>query len=128
MFLHLSVSHSVHRRGRPQCMLGCPPGPAPPPGTRHPLRSIHPWDQPPPGADTPWDQAPQKQTPREQAPPGSRHTPTSRAPREQAPPSRLLLLRTVRILLECECILVDVNFTLISVEDFSGWKDSHNLS
>ena len=38
MFLHLSVSHSVHRGCLPQCMLGyTPPRPDTPPGqTRHP--------------------------------------------------------------------------------------------
>ena len=37
MFLHVSVSHSVHRGGLPQCMLGIqPPQEQTPPGTRHP--------------------------------------------------------------------------------------------
>ena len=46
MFLHLSVSHSVHGGGLPQCMLGYPPGPGTP-GSRHPP----PWEQTsPPGA------------------------------------------------------------------------------
>ena len=48
MFLHLSVSHSVHRGGLPQCMLGYHP-----PGPGNPL----------------------EQTPRDQAPPRSRHPP-----------------------------------------------------
>ena len=44
MFLHLSVSHSVHTGGGclPQCMLGYTPPPPPeqtPPGSRHPLCS-----------------------------------------------------------------------------------------
>ena len=42
MFLHLSVSHSVHRGGLPQCMLGYHP-----PGTRHPP------EQTPPGPGIP---------------------------------------------------------------------------
>ena len=69
MFLHLSVSHSVHRgMCVPQCMLGYTPqkadiplGSRHPPGSRHPLGSRHPpvADNPPgsrhlaPVADTP---------------------------------------------------------------------------
>ena len=34
MFLHLSVSHSVHRGGLPQCILGYIPGQTPPPPSR----------------------------------------------------------------------------------------------
>ena len=60
MFLHLSVSHSVHREGGlPQCMLGChTPGPGTPtpleadtpgPGTLPPGPGTHPH---PPGAET----------------------------------------------------------------------------
>ena len=78
IFLHLSVSHSVHRGVSAQCMLGIhhpqadsPPGQTPswadPPGR-------------PPWADTP------RQTPRDRHPP---------------PPRRWLLLRTIRVLLEC---------------------------
>ena len=57
IFLHLSVIHSVHRGGLPQCMLGyhTPPGPGrPPPRTRQttPPRPGRP--QPPPDqADPP---------------------------------------------------------------------------
>ena len=51
MFLHMSASHSVHRGGLPQCMLGY----------HHPSRSrpplprdqAHPQDEATPGADTP---------------------------------------------------------------------------
>ena len=48
MFLHLSVSHSVHRGGcLPQCMLGYTPRQKPPwtdpPGQTHPLPSTC-WD------------------------------------------------------------------------------------
>ena len=59
MFLHLSVSHSVHRGGLPQCMLGCnPPEPGtPPPGSRHPPHQ-HPLEQTPPRTRHPPDQAP----------------------------------------------------------------------
>ena len=56
IFLHLSVIHSVHRGGLPQCMLGYHPVPHPQeqtsPGSRPP------WKQTPPRADTP----PPKQT------------------------------------------------------------------
>ena len=66
IFLHLSVIHSVHRGGLPQCMLGYhPPDQAEPPGadtpqSRHPPRSRAPQTrQTPPGADTPpWEQTP----------------------------------------------------------------------
>ena len=52
MFLHVSVSHSVHRGGLPQCMLGY-----------HPT--------PPPRTSPPPEQAPPEQTPQEQTPPGA---------------------------------------------------------
>ena len=64
IFLHLSVIHSVHMGGLPQCMLGY----------HHPPRSRH-----PPGADTPPEQTPPEQTPHS----GSRHPP----PQEQTPPT-----------------------------------------
>ena len=89
MFLHLSVSHSVHRGSGclSQCMLGNTPQPPAqeqtpweqtPPG-RHPLRSRH-----PPGADTPWEQT----SPWEQTPPGSRHPPRQTPPGRHLPGSR----------------------------------------
>ena len=54
--------------------------------------------------------------PPEQAPPRSRNPPEETSPREQTPPpSRRLLLRTVRILLEC--ILVLWCFPSLSVND-----------
>ena len=66
MFLRLSVSHSVHRGGLPQCMLGYhtpppsrhpplpgPPDQAPPGGCTPREQTRPPWDQVPPGADTP---------------------------------------------------------------------------
>ena len=106
IFLHLSVIHSVHRGGLPQCMLGyhppdqadpsradtpleqTPPGSRPPqtrqtPWSRHPLGADPP-DQAdtPLGADTPREQTPPgADTPREQTPPGSRHPQTRQTPR-----------------------------------------------
>ena len=66
MFLHLSVSHSVHREG--VCLRACwdihPPGQTPP------------LEQTPPRADPPW----------EQTPPGGRHPPGSRYPLGADPP------------------------------------------
>ena len=78
MFLHLSVSHSVHMG---VCLSACwdttPPGAGNPsgPGTPPPTGTRHPQDQAPPRAGTPLG-------------PGT-------------PRSRRLLLRTVPILLEC---------------------------
>ena len=78
---YMCVCLSTGGGGLPQCMLGYRPREQAPPRAGSP-----------PGAGTPQEQAP----PREQAPPQNRHPP------EQAtPPSRRLLLRTVRILLEC---------------------------
>ena len=101
MFLHLSVSHSVHGGGLPQCMLG-----------HHRLGPGIPLEQtppeqtaPPPGAGTP-----RAGTPRSRHDPQTRHIPTrSRHPPTRHIPirSRRLLLRTVRILLEC--ILVSMH-------------------
>ena len=69
LFLHLSVIHSVHRGGLPQCMLGYHPPGGRPPKTRHPPGP----DPHPPKADhhPPGTRPPQKQTPpsREQTPP-----------------------------------------------------------
>ena len=77
MFLQASVC--------PQGGWGCLPG-ADTPGSRHPPT---PWEQtPPPGADTPQSRPPS----------GSRHPPEQTHP---LPPEIRLLLRTVRILLEC---------------------------
>ena len=82
--------------GLPQCMLGyhtppeqAPPnpGPDPPPGPGTPPGPGSPQDHAPPT----WDQAPSS-PPRTRHPHGTRHPP---------PPRRRLLLRTVRILLEC---------------------------
>ena len=73
MFLHLSVSHSVHKEGGSASVHAGIPTPlgADPPRSRH----------------SPKDQAP---------PPGPDHPPGT-----DTPPSRWLLLQTVRILLEC---------------------------
>ena len=106
MFLHLPVSHSVHRGCLPQCMLGYTH-----PGSRHP------WEQtPPPQEQTPLQEQTtsrsrhrpeQTPTPLEQTP--QRQTP-SWLPREQThphpPPTQCMLgdtgnKRAVRILLEC---------------------------
>ena len=125
MFLHLSVSHSVHRGCLPQCMLGYIHPQADTPSqeqtttrSRHPLRSRYPL-----GADTP----------QEQTPPGSRHPPRADTAREQTPPpgadtppSQCMLWdtgnkRAVRILLEC--ILVDNLFSF--VVDFVNVGSSH---
>ena len=50
IFLHLSVIHSVHRAGLPQCMLGYPPPEQTPPQSRHP-----PWTRPPGRRHLPWE-------------------------------------------------------------------------
>ena len=83
MFLHLSVSHSVHGGGT---WTG-PQGTRYTPRTRSPLQQVHPQAGTPPAG-----------TPRVGTPSLAGTPPT---------PSRRLLLRTVRILLEC--ILVYVN-------------------
>ena len=73
MFLHLSVSHSVHRGeggGLPQCMLGYHPLGADTPRTRHPL------EQTPPGTR----HLPEQTPPRDQTPSGTRHPPRTRHP------------------------------------------------
>ena len=63
MFLHLSVSHSVHR-GRGSALVHA--------GIRPP-----PWDQTPLGPGTPLSS---------RHPPGTRHTPGPGTPRHQVPP------------------------------------------
>ena len=91
--------------GLPQCMLG-----------HHP---------PPPRAGTPWEQTPPRSgTPREQTPPGT-HTPPDQehSPEQATPPpreQRRLLLRTVRILLEC--ILVGYFFNLRIRQSVLFWS------
>ena len=102
-YVFTPVCHSVHRRG--VCLSACwdtiPPEQAPP-GSRHPLEQAHPRDQVPLEQTTP---PPGTRQPPEQTPPGSRHPSSDQEP----PPGRRLLLRTVRILLEC--ILVTFKFT-----------------
>ena len=91
MFLHLSVSHSVHRGG--STWAGTP-GPGTPPRTRYPPLGpgtlpdqVHPRDQVPP---------------RQVHPPGPDTPPGQVLPQQVPPnPNTRLLLRTVRILLEC---------------------------
>ena len=82
MSLHLCVSHSVHR------------------GVS---TSVHAGIHTPPWAETPWADTPtSRQTPRAWA--WTRTPPRQRSPWADTPspsPSRPLLLRTVRILLEC---------------------------
>ena len=121
-YIFTPVCHSVHGRGSASVHVGIPPpDQAPPPGADPlrpgtPPRADTPQDQAPPGSrhpprpgtppeQTPWDQAPWSRhpplgpgtplgadtPPPDQAPPRSRHPPASRR----------LLLRTVRILLEC---------------------------
>ena len=70
MFLHLSVSHSVHRGGWQTHPLGShPPGQTHPlsrqplPPRRHDPRQTLPW------ADTPWVDTPPRQTPWADTPP-----------------------------------------------------------
>ena len=63
MFLHLSVSHSVHRGVSASVHAGTHP----------------PWVQTPPGADTPQEADTPKEAdtpPRKRTPPGSRHPPS----------------------------------------------------
>ena len=130
MFLHLSVSHSVHR-GLPQCMLGYPPRTRHPPGpgtpqSRHPLGTDIPQSRHPPGPDTPRPGTPQSRCPPEQTPPPTGpDTPQTRYPSEQTPPradtppsrhppEQCMLgdtvnKRAVSILLECN--LVTINCT-----------------
>ena len=106
MFLHLFVSHSVHRGCLPQCMLGYTrPSRQTPPQDRHPQGA----DSPPPGADSP----PGADTPvGADTTPGSRHTLWQQTPPgADAPPAQCMLgdtgnKRAVRILLEC--ILVKI--------------------
>ena len=84
IFLHLSVIHSVHRGGLPQCMLGYHHHPptryqspwtrSPPPGSRHPPRGD------PPAADPPEETPPPEQTP-----------PGGDPPLEQTPPRKQTL-------------------------------------
>ena len=92
MYLHLSVSHSVHVGAGllPQCMLEYPPPPS-----RHPPRRQTPWDQAPPGADPPQ----KKQTPQEAAPP------------VQCMLGDTVNKRAVRILLECNLVTFQIIFT-----------------
>ena len=97
IFLHLSVIHSVHRGGLPQCMLGYHPLPpqSRPPWEQMPPRSRHPPEQTPPRPDPPWEQTPSLPSPPEQTPPGTRppgtkppgpDPPGPDTPQDQTPP------------------------------------------
>ena len=120
MFLHLSVSHSVHRgwstwagihgtRYTPGRYI---------PGTRYIPRQVHPRHQvhPPDQVHPPRTRYPPDQVhalgpgtlPKPGTSPGTRYPPDQVPPWNQVhppgpdtPPCRRLLLRTVRILLEC---------------------------
>ena len=104
MFLHLSVSHSVHRSVCTCSQWGVPAHIPPesrytPPGRYTPptQAGTPPWQVHPPGRYTP-----QACTPPRQVHPPGRYTPRQVPPlRAGTPLSRRLLLRTVRILLEC---------------------------
>ena len=82
MFLHLSVSHSVHRGG---CLGDMTP-------VKHSPGQTPPWADTLPQADTPWADTPHQV--------------------RQSPPGRRLLQRTVRILLECILVLMICLFLL----------------
>ena len=76
IFLHLSVIHSLHRGGLPQCMLGYhPPGPDTPPTRHHP-----------PGTDTPPTRHPPDETPPGSRPPWEQPSPLGADPPHQTPP------------------------------------------
>ena len=109
IFLHLSVSHSVHRgdtlprqvppSGRYTPRAGTPPPPWQvfplPPGQVHPPGQVY-----PPGRYTPRQVHPPRQV---HHPPG-RYTPQAGTPT----PPRQSLQRTVRILLECFLVKIIV--------------------
>ena len=95
MCLHLSVI--LFTGG--VCLSACWDTTTPPLRTRHPPQEQAPRSRHPPGPGTPPDQAsPRADTSWEQTHPRTRH-PTPGA--DPPPPQRQLLLRTVRILLEC---------------------------
>ena len=103
-YVFTPVCHSVHRVG--VCLSAC--WDTTPPQSRHPLGADTPQIRHPPGADTPWNTHP----PRPGTLPGAGNPP----PREQ----RRLLLRTVRILLEC--ILVGYFFNLRIRQSVLFWS------
>ena len=98
MFLHLSVSHSVHEGVSASVHAGIhPPGRY----TRSrytPL--VHPRQVHPPARDTPWQKHSLADT---HTPLAGTHTPLAgtHTPSAGTPPPRRSLQRTVRILLEC---------------------------
>ena len=70
------------------------------------------WNTTPPGADTPLDQTPPEKTPPRADTPREQTPPRSRPPGSRRPPDRRLLLRSVRILLECILVFCNVIETL----------------
>ena len=113
------VGHSVHRGGSP--IKETPLGRRHPPAGRPPWEGgtlpagRPPWDGGiPPGRETPGKEAPPAgRPPRREAPPplGRRHTPPAgRPPEEGIIPPRRLLLRAVRILMECILVSILVFF------------------
>ena len=103
MFLHLSVSHSVHRGGEYLGRYTPPPGQLHPPGQVHSLGRYTPQADTPPRAGTP----PWTGTPPRQVHPLSRYTPS-----EQCMLGDTGNKRAVRILLEC--ILVNTIYLRIA--------------
>ena len=96
MFLHLSVSHSVHRGeylgrytpGQIHPQTGAP-RPGTPPGPGMPPWQVHPWDQVLPYRYTPWEGTPPGQVlPSRYPPPGTRYIPPGPGtpPQDQVPP------------------------------------------
>ena len=80
MFLHLSVSHSVHR-----AWIADPPPreQTPPPGADTPPQEQTTSPPLPPGADPPGADTPRNRHPQEQAPPRCRHPPGADTPPHQ---------------------------------------------
>ena len=125
MFSHLSVSHSVTAGctcfGGGTYSQGGGGVPAPGGTCLHTPRQVHPLAGTPPGRYTPQQVHPLASTfPRQVHPPGTPpsrytpwqvHTPAGTPPQACTPPGRRLLLRTVRILLECILVscVVEVN-------------------
>ena len=87
----------------PQCMLGY---------------HTPPWDQAPPGTDTPRTRHPRPGTPREQTPHLDQAPPGAGTPQQQTPPVQSMLrdmvnTRVVRILLECNLVVyISTNATV----------------
>ena len=117
MFLHLSVSHSVHRGGVPgQVPPGTrytphqvpPLGPGTPPG-RYTPQAGTPQDQVHPQLQVPINLAPSPQQVPPSPPPGTRYTPQAGTPPpwDQAPPGQTATVADGMFIL-LECILVNL--------------------